>query len=181
MTPVTRAQTDPLHETGGSDASGRKAEWTGTKSSQHDTQNRLATESADGNEDKLAADTPKKTIHHPGNTGPARDRNDKRYRINLETVLFPGLGRRRFAWKPDWSGIPCCLLSQAEQFSSSRVRTVFCCLAVFGRERTAGIVIVLIVARVYSTGFRLTRKEWPARIAVRRAMGDQYSYVFRQP
>ncbi len=36
--------------------------------------------------------------------------------------------------------------------------------------QTAGIVIVLIVARVYSTGFRLTRKEWPARIAVRRAV-----------
>ncbi len=45
--------------------------------------------------------------------------------------------------------------------------------------QTAGIVIVLIVARVYSTGFRLTMKEWPARIAVRRAV-DGYKLVVWQ-
>ena len=47
--------------------------------------------------------------------------------------------------------------------------------------QTAGIVIALIVARVYSTGFRLTMKEWPARIAVRRAVdGSVQEVVFQE-
>ena len=45
--------------------------------------------------------------------------------------------------------------------------------------QTAGIVIVLIVARVYSTGFRLTMKEWPARIAVRRAVDGSVQLLYK--
>ena len=45
--------------------------------------------------------------------------------------------------------------------------------------QTAGIVIVLIVAHVYSTGFRLTMKEWRARIAVRRAVDGSVQLLYK--
>ncbi len=45
--------------------------------------------------------------------------------------------------------------------------------------QTAGIVVVLIVARVYSTGFRLTMKEWPARIGVRRAVDGSVQLLYK--
>ena len=65
MTPATRPRTDSPHETGGSDASGRKAKKTGTKSSRRDTLNKPAAEPAAANEERRTACTPEKPCTIP--------------------------------------------------------------------------------------------------------------------